>query len=122
MRRGKKIEIGNIQNQTIPEFPIRNLKMDDPGGTCPSDRPSLISGLEIPESFDYEVSLKSLDLAGFLIALEHDVPAEDDDQQPENPIVFVGYSGISQSPARSHTKHPRQSPPTEDSADQRYDR
>src|SRR5678816_3401690 len=68
--------------------------MDDPGGTCPSARPSLISGLEIPESFDYEVSLKSLDLAGFLIALEHDVPAEDDDQQPENPIVLIRDSPI----------------------------
>ena len=51
-------ESGNrkIRNRTIPEFPIRNLKMDDPMETGPSDRPSLNFGLEIQESCDFEFS------------------------------------------------------------------
>jgi len=44
-----------FRNRTIPEFPIRNLKMNNPKGAHRSDRPSLSFGLEIQESFDFEI-------------------------------------------------------------------
>jgi len=45
-----------IRKCTIPEFPIRNLKMDDPKDEFPSERILLNFGLEIQESCIFEIS------------------------------------------------------------------
>ena len=54
----RRAQLGNrkIRKCTIPEFPIRNLKMDDPKDEFPSDRPFLNFGLEIQESCTFEFS------------------------------------------------------------------
>jgi hypothetical protein len=48
-------EIGNFEIERFLN-PIRNLKMNNPKGAHPSDRPTLNFGLEIQESFDFEIS------------------------------------------------------------------
>ena len=51
-------------------------------------------GFELQESFDFEIfdftiPLEALNLSGLLVALKHNVPADDDDQQPEDPVEIA---------------------------------